>query len=381
MTAVARAAGALSTRALAEWDARLPWFRDMPAEQRSWVGLVAQAGITGFVSWLKEGGPPEVPVDAFEAAPRQLTRAVTFQQTVQLIRMTVAVAEADAPALAAKGDEAAIREAVLRYSREVAFAAAEVYASAAEVRGSWDARLESLVVDALLRGETDEFLRSRTAALGWGSPAGVTVAVGDVPADLQRDDVLDALQAAARAAPIHLDLLAAVHGDRLVVVIGSDVEPLTAVAPLLGVFADGPVVVGPVVRDLAEAGASADIALAGRQCVAAWPDAPRPVPADALLAERALAGDTLARLALVSHIFEPLAEAGGDLLQTVTVLAQCGGSIEGSARALFVHANTVRYRMRRVADVTGLNPTDPHDALTLQVALMLGRLEDAGTLL
>ena len=76
-----------------------------------------------------------------------------------------------------------------------------------------------------------------------------------------------------------------------------------------------------------------------------------------------------------------LAEAGGDLLQTVTMLAQCGGSIEGSARALFVHANTVRYRLRRVADVTGRNPTDPHDALTLQVALMLGRLQDAGTLL
>ena len=30
---------------------------------------------------------------------------------------------------------------------------------------------------------------------------------------------------------------------------------------------------------------------------------------------------------------------------------------------------------------TVFNPTEPHDALTLQVALMLGRLEDAGTLL
>ena len=62
-----------------------------------------------------------------------------------------------------------MREAVLRYSREIAFAAAEVYAQAAEARGAWDARLEALVVDALLRGEADDSLRSRAAALGWGA--------------------------------------------------------------------------------------------------------------------------------------------------------------------------------------------------------------------
>ena len=45
---------------------------------------------------------------------------------------------------------------MLRYSREIAFAAAEVYARAAEARGAWDARLEALVVDALLRGEADD---------------------------------------------------------------------------------------------------------------------------------------------------------------------------------------------------------------------------------
>ena len=55
------------------------------------------------------------------------------------------------------------REAVLRYSREVACAAAEVYAKAAEARGAWDARLESLVVDAVIRGEADESMQSRAA--------------------------------------------------------------------------------------------------------------------------------------------------------------------------------------------------------------------------
>ena len=57
----------------------------------------------------------------------------------------------------------------MRYAREVAFATAEVYARAAEMRGAWDARLEALVVDSVLRGEADETVRSRASALGWES--------------------------------------------------------------------------------------------------------------------------------------------------------------------------------------------------------------------
>jgi hypothetical protein len=35
-------------------DERLPWFRALTAEERSWIGLVAQAGIAAFVSWYAE---------------------------------------------------------------------------------------------------------------------------------------------------------------------------------------------------------------------------------------------------------------------------------------------------------------------------------------
>ena len=52
---------------------------------------------------------------------------------------------------------------------------------------------------------------------------------------------------------------------------------------------------------------------------------------------------------------------------------QQGQSLEGAARSLFVHPNTVRYRIRQVADITGLSATDAREALTLQLALVLGR--------
>jgi DNA-binding PucR family transcriptional regulator len=57
---------------------------------------------------------------------------------------------------------------------------------------------------------------------------------------------------------------------------------------------------------------------------------------------------------------------------------QQAASLEAAARMLFVHPNTVRYRLRRVTDVTGLVPTDARSAFVLQTALALGRLQDAG---
>ena len=57
--------------------------------------------------------------------------------------------------VAAPGDESVLREALLVYAREIAFATAQVYAQAAEARGAWDARLESLVVNAVLSDHYD----------------------------------------------------------------------------------------------------------------------------------------------------------------------------------------------------------------------------------
>ena len=51
-----------------------------------------------------------------------------------------------------------------------------------------------------------------------------------------------------------------------------------------------------------------------------------------------------------------------------------GGALEPTARNLFVHPNTVRYRLHRIADLTGRDPWNPRDLLVLQTAVILGRL-------
>src|SRR3954447_1646589 len=286
---VERSAGVLSTAAIRRMETNHDWYRALSAEDRSWVGLVAQAGIGAFIAWYRDPvGSPHITADVFGTAPRELTRSISLGQTLDLVRSMVDVVEDEVVRLAAPGEEQGLREAVLRYSREIAFAAAQVYAEAAEARGAWDARLESLVVDAVLRGEADDSMQSRAAALGWGSHDSVVVVVGNTP-DAEPEAVVDEIRRVARAA--HLDVLTGVQGDRLVAILGGDVDPVRATKLLVAQFGPGPVVVGPAVADLLAAGESAAAAVAGLMAAPAWPDAPRPVQADDLLPERALDGD------------------------------------------------------------------------------------------
>ena len=147
----------------------LPWFAALPAEQRSYVGLVLHAG------------PRRLRAVAARAGAAAAGRAGGLRRRAQGAhagRQPQADGAAHprrrrgrragrARAWPRPGDEPLLREAVLRYSREIAFAAADVYAAAAEARGAWDARVEAGVVDALVRGHAGELTLSRVGSLGW----------------------------------------------------------------------------------------------------------------------------------------------------------------------------------------------------------------------
>lgn len=383
------ATGELSTAAMTAMERDLPWFTKLSAENRSWIGLVAQSGISAFVDWFAD---PQAhssrPIQMFSSAPREFTRVISLHQTVDLVRTTIEMIEDSIGDLLPPDDVPAVWEAMQRYAREVAFAAATVYAQAAELRGAWDARLEALVVDSVIRGEADESVRSRASALGWtgttvagaaGSapvPAGssqVAVVIGRAPeAESGSATVADAVRHAARDAGV--DALCAMQGDRLVVILGGTSKPVEIAQKLAPWFGPGPIVVGPVVPDLMAAVTSARAAVAGLRAAPGWPGAPRPVQADELLPERSLSGDGHARRLLASEVYGPLTIGDGVLLDTVATYLDSGGSIEATARAMFIHPNTVRYRLKRVGELTGYSPGNPRDAFTLRVALTLGRL-------
>ena len=377
LTWLRRISGDIASVTIKRLEDTLPWYADMPPARRSAVGLVAQAGITSFNQWYEDPtSTPWIAADIFAAAPRELLRSVSLQQTLQLIRVTVEVTE---ERVAGRGND--LREAILLYSRDVAFAAADVYARAAEARGLWDARLEALVVDSILTGEADEELPSRIAALGWHGHGEVAVLVGTTPPQFD----VDLVRRTARK--LAVDVLIGVQGSRLVLVLGrarvagqdnEEVEDelgfqeiATRLEPSFG---PGYVVLGPAVAALVDASQSARAALAGFAVARAWRSAPRPVEADDLLPERALAGDPLAKHTLIERIFRPLQAHSTDLVTTLWSYLDNGRSLEATARELFVHPNTVRYRLKRVSEVIGWDATGPREALILQTALILGSI-------
>ena len=366
--------GELSTATLKRLDDTLPWYGDMPPGRRSAVGLVAQAGITSFISWFEDPkSTPWIAADVFGAAPRELLRSVSLQQTLQLIRITVEVVEARI----GDGDDV-LREAILLYSREIAFASADVYARAAEARGLWDARLEALVVDSILSGEYDNELPSRIAALGWNGHGEACVLVGMTPKALD----VDQLRRTARH--LDADVLIGVQGTRLVLVIGratptSDAGDDSAPLPFMEIatqlepgFGPGQMILGHEVASLVDASRSAKAALAGFAVARAWRNAPRLALADDLLPERAIAGDPIARSSLINRIYKPLQAHSSELLTTLWCYLDNGRSLEATARELFVHPNTVRYRLKRISELIGWDATGAREALILQVALIVG---------
>lgn len=368
---LAQATGSLATAATRLMEEGLPWYRDLGAQERSWVGLVAQAGITAFLDWYRDPRhAPALTSSVFGAAPPQLARVISLEQTVALVRATIAVVESAIDELVEPADQPPLRDAILRYSREIAFSAAEVYARAAEARGAWDARLESLVVDALLRDELDDSVASRIAALGWASHRALVVVAGDAPTG----DPEQAMQVMRRTAGAqHLDLLTGMQGRTLLAVAGGAEEPARLARLLAAHLGPGPVVFGPVVSTFADVSATVRTVLIGLRAAVGWPDAPRPVSVDELLPERALLGDPAAVTRLVAQVHAAL-QRDPALMETAVAYLDRYGTLEGTARALFVHPNTVRYRLRRIADVTGWSPTDPREAACLRAGLTLGRL-------
>ncbi len=366
------AAGTMATSAVQRMEDELPWYRALPAEERSWVGMVAHAGIAAFIAWHAEPhAQPPIVADVFGTAPRELTRSITLQQTLDLVRTTIDVVERAVPQIAAPAEQPALRVAVLTYAREVAFACAQVYAQAAESRGAWDARLESLVVDAVLRAEADDSLRSRVSALGWDEVKDIVVIAGNAPRGAGSETV-DALRRVALR--IGAEALAAVQGRRLIAILGNVADPMSVAADLADLWGEGPVVVGPLVPHVFAAGRSARAAQSGFAAASGWPGAPRPCHAEELLAERAVAGDHRARRQLVDRVEEALSARAS---ARVTVAAYLdAGSLEATARDLFVHPNTVRYRLGKFEQDSGFDLTDTRDAFAVRLGMMYARLNN-----
>jgi DNA-binding PucR family transcriptional regulator len=374
--------GRLATEAVSVMQDRLPFFADLEASQRASVALVVQTTINNFVEWMHDPhSNVSYTAQAYELVPQELQRRIALRHSVDMVRVTMEFFEEVVPLIARSEEQlTSLTVGILKYSRDLAFTAASAYANAAEARGSWDSRMEASVVDAVVRGDTGPELLSRAAALNWDTTAPATVVVGTPAPGRDGSTALGDSQRASQ----HLRDIAAnhgraaltdVHGTWLVAVVSGQLSPTDRfLGDLLNAFSADPVVIGPTAPMLTAAYHSASEAISGMNAVGGWRGAPRPVLARELLPERALMGDASAIVALHTDVMGPLAAAGPTLIETLDAYLDCGGAIEACARKLFVHPNTVRYRLKRITDFTGRDPTLPRDAYVLRVAATVGQL-------
>lgn len=148
----------------------------------------------------------------------------------------------------------------------------------------------------------------------------------------------------------------------------SDVTP-RLITPYFG---PGAVVVSDPVTGLTNIGAAAQACASAYRAAASMTTPPRPVHVSELLPERAVLGDFAAKEELIARIYQPLA-ADPALLDTAVAYLDNSQSLEATGRALFVHSNTVRYRLKRIADHTGYDLTNSREAFAVRISLVLGR--------
>lgn len=75
------------------------------------------------------------------------------------------------------------------------------------------------------------------------------------------------------------------------------------------------------------------------------------------------------------RILTNLRNANAELIPTLTIyLLDVGSSMTETARLLYVHLNTVKYRLRQVQELTGFSPTQLPGAYSLYITAAINRL-------
>ena len=190
------------------------------------------------------------------------------------------------------------------------------------------------LAEASLPGAEQE-LAARGIASGWRLMPAMQVGIVAVPAD-RIEDVLAVLRGLARAR--------------------------TGVSPLYRSIGESP-------RSFQLARAALATVPAGRAEVARF----APSPLAALMACQPGEGERLAQEVLGGVLALP-DDDRETMLTTLEVFLEQGGSTEQAAGPLHCHPNTVRYRLRRLGELTGRSTSDPYGLAELAAASYALRL-------
>jgi DNA-binding PucR family transcriptional regulator len=77
------------------------------------------------------------------------------------------------------------------------------------------------------------------------------------------------------------------------------------------------------------------------------------------------------RAALLAPLLAYDRDHGTELVRTLEVFLACSGSWSKAAEAMFIHVNSLRYRIRRIGELTGRDPRSLEDQAALLLALRM----------
>lgn len=347
------------------------WFRGLPQSRQKVLVNVASAGIAGFADWLENPKTRDlVPQRLLESSPQELIKSLSLQETLQLLKIVNAAIAELLP-----GDE--ITKELQGFALSYSFAAADLYSRASERGGLWDSQLEALIIDSIVSGEREQDISSRVNALGWRGRGSVAALIGTSTPEFD----VDLMRKAARSHKA--DILVGTAATKLVTIIGfrdnelANGESFWRVATDLSqTFGAGKVILGPKVENVNLARKSVRSALSALAVSENLSFVDKLQRSRDFLAERALNGDQIAKQTLVSEVYEVLAEDNPELLRTLIHFFAAGNNLEATAKGLFVHPNTIRYRLTKIAKLIKLNPLDARESFTLRVSMTLGAIHD-----
>ncbi|MGI8792531.1 MAG: PucR family transcriptional regulator [Acidimicrobiales bacterium] len=244
------------------------------------------------------------------------------------------------------------------YIDEASSAAAAAYLEASHERlRAVDARRGALI-DAILAA-TDS---AEVAAVA--TEFSTTFAARYAPVLAAGYDVALRVDAAADAAGP--SALAGFHNGHLVVLVPDGEPRLAAVAKAAGraavvVWGESSSPGADLLAEYRNAEATLSVAV-----LAGTPGVHGP---DDLVFERLLAGAPRAGATIARHLSAIRAKDRNGSLEATLRAWLASGSVPAVAEAVNAHANTVGYRLRRVTDLTGLDPRVPEQAAVLALAL------------
>lgn len=351
----------------------LPWYRNLSADARGWVRQVVSGGTAHFVRFLEQPDEPlGIENSGFDNAPVAAAHAISLQQTVELIRVAVGTVGPVAMSMVAPNDEEWLRERISQYGREVGFAAALVYAQAAEQQGARTARASTDLIEGLLHDAPPAIVNQLGLRLGL-NPLTEHIAAASRPVDVAAT-MADVERAGRR---LERSVIVATY-DRAVVALWPVVERDVHEKVATEIFGSprGIVLGSPANSLVTTAGPLHDV-LAGLRARQARPAEQGILTADELLPERALIGELRAQDRLREICYDRLEASGSGLIDTIDAMLGHQCVLEQAAKAIPVHVNTLRYRLERVRDITGYDVREPRGALALQIGFVLARVSES----